>query len=75
MQLFFIVLHPDSAILLCVFIQNPCNPYFRDILYKTGDLAVQREDGFYSARTCLTIEMAYNNARLICRPETSWIKR
>ena len=46
----------------------------------TGDkpelaLAVQREDGFYSARTCLTIEMAYNNARLICRPETSWIKR
>ena len=46
----------------------------------TGDtpelaLAVQREDGFYSARTCLTLEMAYNNARLICRPETSWIKR
>ena len=46
----------------------------------TGDkpelaLTIQREDGFYAARTCLTIEMAYNNARLICRPETSWIKR
>ena len=38
-------------------------------------LTIQREDGFYAARTCLTIEMAYNNARLICRPETSWIKR
>ena len=46
----------------------------------TGDkpelaLTIQREDGFYAARTCLTLDMAYNNARLICRPETSWIKR
>lgn len=36
-------------------------------------LAIQREDGYYSARTCLTIEMAYNNARLIARPEVAWI--
>lgn len=46
----------------------------------TGDkpelaLTIQREDGFYAARTCLKLDMAYNNARLICRPETSWIKR
>lgn len=46
----------------------------------TGDepelaLTIQHEDGFYSARTCLTLDMAYNNARLICRPESSWIKR
>ena len=40
-----------------------------------GSGAIQREDGFYSARTCLTLDMAYNNARLICRPESSWIKR
>ena len=45
----------------------------------TGDepelaLTIQREDGFYAARTCLTLEMAYNNARLICRPESAWIK-
>ena len=44
----------------------------------TGDepelaLAIQREDGYYSARTCLTIDMAYNNARLVVRPETAWI--
>ena len=38
-------------------------------------ITIQREDGFYAARTCLTLDMAYNNARLICRPETSWIKR
>lgn len=36
-------------------------------------LAIQREDGYYSARTCLTLEMAYNNARLIARPEAAWI--
>ena len=33
----------------------------------TGDkpelaLTIQREDGFYAARTCLTLDMAYNNA-------------
>ncbi len=37
-------------------------------------LAIQREDGYYSARTCLSIDMAYNNARLIARPEASWIR-
>ena len=36
-------------------------------------LAIQREDGYYSARTCLTIEMAYRNARLVSRPEAAWI--
>ncbi|VYT65531.1 Uncharacterised protein [Collinsella aerofaciens] len=45
----------------------------------TGDkpelaLTIQREDGFYAARTCLTLDMAYNNARLICHPETSLFK-
>ena len=39
----------------------------------TGDkpelaLTIQREDGFYAARTCLTLDMAYNNARLIVAP-------
>ena len=45
-----------------VFIQNPCNPYFRDILYKTGDLAVQREDGllyFLSRRDGQIKHMGY----------------
>ena len=37
--------------------------------------AIQREEGFYSARTCLTLEMAYNNARQICRPMASWLAR
>lgn len=27
------------------FIQNPANPYFRDILYRTGDIAVKKGDG------------------------------
>lgn len=28
-----------------VFIQNPLNPHYRDILYRTGDIAVEGEDG------------------------------
>ncbi len=37
-------------------------------------LTIQRENGFYAARTCFTLEMTYNNVRLICHPETSWFK-
>lgn len=28
----------------------------------------------YTARTCLTLKMAYNNARLIVKPESNWLK-
>jgi hypothetical protein len=28
----------------------------------------------YTARTCLTIKMAYNNARLIVKPQSTWLK-
>lgn len=37
-------------------------------------LAVHRDADAYSARTCLTLDMAYNNARLIVKPEASWIR-
>lgn len=36
-------------------------------------LALEKHDSFYSARTCLTIKMAYNNARLITKPQSSWL--
>ncbi len=28
----------------------------------------------YTARTCLSLKMAYNNARLIVKPQSSWLK-
>ena len=28
----------------------------------------------YTARTCLTLKMAYNNARLIVKPQSEWLK-
>lgn len=28
---------------------------------------------FYQGHTCLTLEMAYNNARLIAKPDSSWL--
>lgn len=37
-------------------------------------LAIEREGDVYKARTCLTLEMAYNNARLIVRPEVNWLE-
>ena len=42
------------------------------------DLALvvtKNPDGdFYQGHTCLTLEMAYNNARLIARPDSYWLK-
>lgn len=37
-------------------------------------LAMFRAKDCYSARTCLTLEMAYNNARLIVKPESDWLR-
>ena len=36
-------------------------------------LAVQRGKGFYVAKTCLTLDMAYNDARLIAKPDADWL--
>lgn len=38
-------------------------------------LAVHKlNDNTYTARTCLTLKMAYNNARLIVKPQSNWLK-
>jgi hypothetical protein len=29
---------------------------------------------FYRASTCLTLDMAYNNARLLARPDRDWLQ-
>lgn len=31
-------------------------------------------DGYYLGNTCLTLEMAYMNARVIARPTAPWLK-
>ena len=36
-------------------------------------LAVGKDEGIYTGRTCLTLDMAYNNARLIAKPESDWL--
>lgn len=38
-------------------------------------LVVKRQNKYYIGKTCLTLDMAYNNARLIAKPETSWLAR
>jgi len=36
-------------------------------------LVVTKKDGYYQGHTCLTLDMAYNNARLIAKPESNWL--
>ena len=37
-------------------------------------LVVERFSGFYRASTCLTLDMAYNNARQLARPDKDWLE-
>lgn len=37
-------------------------------------LVVERHASFYRAATCLTLDMAYNNARQIARPDRDWLQ-
>lgn len=37
-------------------------------------LAVFKDKDFYAGRTCLTLDMAVNNARLIAKPDDEWLK-
>ena len=37
-------------------------------------LVVERHETFYRASTCLTLEMAYNNARQLARPDRDWLQ-
>lgn len=46
---------------------NSLNPDLALATYRCNDQT-------YSARTCLTLEMAYNNARLIVKPQSDWLK-
>lgn len=36
-------------------------------------LAVGKYNDIYTGHTCLTMDMAYNNARLIAKPESDWL--
>ena len=36
-------------------------------------LTVTKIGNYYQGHTCLTLDMAYNNARLIAKPESNWL--
>ena len=36
-------------------------------------IAVTKKDKCYQGHTCLTLDMAYNNARLIAKPDSNWL--
>lgn len=47
--------------------------YFEDDNNPDLALAVTKKNGYYQGHTCLTLDMAYNNARLIAKPESNWL--
>ena len=51
---------------LCLTASSP-NPDLALVVHSLNDTT-------YTARTCLTLKMAYNNARLIVKPQSSWLK-
>lgn len=51
---------------LCLTPGSP-NPDLALVTHKIGACT-------YTARTCLTLKMAYNNARLIVKPQSTWLK-
>ena len=58
--------HGQVQLLLPLCLSNP----------QRADLAlvVERHSTFYRASTCLTLDMAYNNARQIARPDRDWLQ-
>ena len=36
-------------------------------------MALSIMEGYYIGHTCLTLEMAYQNARLLARPTARWL--
>jgi hypothetical protein len=38
-------------------------------------IAVIKKENCYQGHTCLTLDMAYNNARLIAKPESNWLSQ
>lgn len=36
-------------------------------------LVVERFSGFYRGATCLTLDIAYNNARQLAQPDRDWL--
>lgn len=51
---------------LCLTSGSP-NPDLALVIHRLNDRT-------YTARTCLTLKMAYNNARLIVKPQSDWLK-
>lgn len=57
----------NIQLLIPIFLTSPGIPDLALVLSKNNDGTA------YMGHTCLTIEMAYNNARLIARPDSVWL--
>lgn len=58
----------NLQLLIPICLQDPSKPDLALTCVKTEDKSK------YLGRTCLTLEMAYSNARLIAKPESNWLQ-
>lgn len=47
--------------------------YFNDDKAELALVLTKTEDGYYLGHTCITLNMAYNNARVIAKPDSNWL--
>ncbi len=65
---------PQLQLLLPLCLTNPSKADLALAVYKIKGKDANGLDSFYSGRTCLTLDMAINNARLIAKPDDEWLK-
>lgn len=55
-------------------VSNPHSPYGLCRVLGIEIISLSEDKTVYYGHTCLTTEMAYNNARLIARPDSYWLQ-
>lgn len=70
----FIPDSPQLQLLLPLCLTNISRADLALAVYKIKGKALDGSDSFYSGRTCLTLDMAINNARLIAKPDDEWLR-
>lgn len=57
--------HETIQLLLPLCLADSNNPDLALVVTKMGS--------YYQGHTCLTLQMAYNNARILAKPESNWL--
>ena len=65
---------PQLQLLLPLCLTQPSKANLALAVYKIKGKGSDGSYSFYSGRTCMTLDMAINNARLFAKPDDEWLK-